>query len=204
MKNGAGSRPKLVAAILLRLLFLASAVLPAHAFPIALGGDISTATAGFTTRWMDSYAYPLIPTVYARFLDSVEAGAIFGTAVGAYLSFSPVMGVELRLAPHLGNYQPFVGAGFWYSSVQYTYTTATDTMTLAYVTAAPLRFSLRSFLQMTGRFSVTVSLCEIRYGPIVPDNSLPSYIVSGNFLLMVDLLRVGVLYELGEGRDDAL
>ena len=160
-------------------------------------GLTASYSVGFATRRMRSL-FPVVPIIYGRFFDIVELGILGGYSGSANSYSAPILGAELRFAPRLRFYSPHVGIGLSYMRYVYEYSVPKypiHTSVLSYLVMAPLRFSIRSIFARLGirNLHLTVSVFEIRYGPIIPDGTVLSWDKQGNFLLSVDLARLGVL-----------
>jgi len=152
-----------------------------------------------TTHWMRS-TIPSSLEVYGRFADSVEVGAFgtFGTGESRrFATYSSIVtGAEVRFAPARRFYMPYAGFGLAYGFQRYELVMPDDHMLAAYVTIAPLRFDLKPLFGYDARISPTVSLLQIRYGPVYGDGEPPQWFNLGSWLIGLDLVRVGVVFGL--------
>ncbi len=188
---------------------LLAALLASPAGAQAAGDDAGSLRWGIGTSVSYSFnlvthgmrsTLPVAPEVYGRFFDLLEAG-IFGTYGSGTSSrfesyWSLVAGAEVRLAPAGKVYMPYAGLGLAYSFHHHEVVIPDDHMLAPYVTIAPLRFSLRSLFRIKARIHPTVSLLQLRYGPVFSDAGWPSWLDMGNFIAAVDIARIGVLFGL--------
>ena len=141
-------------------------------------------------------ALPVAPGIYGRFFDLAEVG-VFGAynAPAGRRNFSGVIaGIDARLAPVIGSYLPFAGFGLAYAFYEQEILLPDDHMFAPFVTIAPLRFSLRNLLRISGPLHPILSLLQVRYGPFIFDGGDPSYFDLGNFILVLDVVRIGIFF----------
>jgi hypothetical protein len=163
-----------------------------------VGTSLSYSTI-LATHGMRS-ALPTGPEVYGRFYDLFEAG-VFGTYGSGTSSrfesyWSVVAGAEARFAPAGRFYMPYAGLGISYAFHDYAVVLPNDHMVAGYVSIAPLRFTLRPLFAYKADVHPIVSVLQIRYGPIYYDGGKPSWFDMGNFVAVIDLVRVGVFFGL--------
>lgn len=141
---------------------------------------------------------PTGPEVYGRFADLFEVG-VFGTmGSGTAKRFdsywSIVTGAEARIAPSSTYYTPYAGLGISYAFHNYAAVLPDDHMLAGYVSIAPLRFDLKPLFGYAADIHPTVSVLQIKYGPFYYDGGNPSWFDMGNFIAVIDLVRVGVYF----------
>ncbi|MBN2442483.1 MAG: hypothetical protein JXJ04_14100 [Spirochaetales bacterium] len=110
-----------------------------------------------------------------------------------HIGQTPLYRIQILLSPEIGIYFPSVGISYAYMRLNPNMFEGQDAFQSFSVSLAAFRVSLRKIFKFPDYMMPFVSIGELNYGSIIPNNRLPSFNIAGNFLVNIDFIRIGLI-----------